>query len=81
MGYGFGAFLLVVGLVLALAVTDSIEGVDLTTVGWIMAAVGAVVIAITAITWNSGRRARNVQTTTHADGSQTVHENRTDRGL
>lgn len=77
MGYGFGAFLLVVGLVLALAVTDAINGVDLTMVGWIMAAVGAVLIAITAATWNSGRRARNVQTVTHPDGSQTVRENRT----
>jgi len=78
MGYGFGAFLLVLGLVLALAVTDSVNGVDLTTIGWIMAAVGLVLIAITAITWNSGRRARNVQTVTHPDGSQTVRENRTD---
>ena len=76
MGYGFGAFLLVVGLVLALAVTDAVEGVDLTMVGWIMAAVGLVVIVLTAVTWNSGRRARNVQTTTHPDGSQTVRENR-----
>lgn len=76
MGYGFGAFLLVVGLVLALAVTDTINGVDLTMVGWIMAAVGLVLIAITALTWNTGRRARNVQTVTHPDGSQTVRENR-----
>jgi hypothetical protein len=76
MGYGFGAFLLVVGLVLALAVTDGINGVDLTTVGWIMAAVGLVLIAITAATWNSGRRARAVQTVTHPDGTQTVRENR-----
>ena len=28
MGYGFGGFLLVVGLVLALAVTDRVSGVD-----------------------------------------------------
>ncbi len=78
MGYGFGAFLLVVGLVLALAVTDSVNGVDLTMVGWIMAAVGLVLIAITAITWNGGRRSRAVQSVTHPDGSQTVRENRTD---
>ena len=39
MGYGSGAFLLVVGLVLALAVTDQVSGVDLTMVGWIMDAV------------------------------------------
>ncbi len=76
MGYGFGAFLVVVGLVLALAVTDSVEGVDLTMVGWIMAGVGLVVIALTALTWNSSRRSRTVATTTHPDGSQTVQERR-----
>lgn len=76
MGYGFGAFLVVVGLVLALAVTDSVEGVDLAMVGWIMAAVGVVAIALTALTWNSSRRSRTVATTTHPDGSQTVQEQR-----
>ncbi len=80
MGYGFGGFLVVVGLVLALAVTDSIEGVDLTMVGWILAAVGVVVLALTAFTLNSGRRARTQQTVVHPDGSQTVRENRTDLG-
>ncbi|MDO9455770.1 DUF6458 family protein [Nocardioides sp.] len=76
MGYGFGGFLVVVGLVLALAVTDQVEGVDLTMVGWIMAAVGAGIIVLTAVTWNSGRRSRNVQTVTHPDGTQTTVENR-----
>ena len=37
MGYGLGAFLLAVGLILALAVTDTVNGVDLTMVGWILA--------------------------------------------
>ena len=77
MGYGFGAFLLVVGLVLALAVTDQVSGVDLTMVGWIMAIVGALVIVLTAATM--GRRGtRSVATTTHSDGSQTVSERRTE---
>ena len=77
MGYGFGAFLLVVGLVLALAVTDQINGVDLTMVGWIMAIVGALVIGLTAMTW--GRRgSRSVETTTHRDGTQSVSERRTE---
>jgi hypothetical protein len=76
VGYGFGGFLVVVGLVLALAVTDQVNGVDLTMVGWIMAAVGLAMIALTAITLNSGRRARNVQTVTHPDGTQTTVENR-----
>lgn len=78
MGYGFGAFLLVVGLVLALAVTDSISGVDLTTVGWIMAIVGALIIALTAATLNRARGARTVATTTSSDGTQTVSERRTE---
>jgi membrane protein implicated in regulation of membrane protease activity len=77
MGYGFGGFLLVVGLVLALAVTDRVNGVDLTMVGWIMALVGAALIVLNAVTM--GRRsARSVSTTTHSDGSQTVSERRTE---
>jgi hypothetical protein len=78
MGYGFGGVLLVVGLVLALAVQDSVSGVDLTTVGWIMALVGVVLLVLTAVTFNRGRRARTVQTATHRDGTQTVRESRTD---
>jgi len=80
MGYGFGGFLLVVGLILALAVDVQVQGIDLTTVGWIMAAVGLLVIALSAITMNSGRRARSSATTLHPDGSQTVQERRTDLG-
>ena len=78
MGYGLGAFLLVVGLVLALAVTDSVSGVDLTMVGWIMVLVGVVVIVLTAATWNRARGTRSVATTTHSDGTQTVSERRTE---
>ncbi len=78
MGYGFGAFLLVLGLVLALAVTDQVSGVDLTMVGWIMAVVGVLVIVLTAATLSRGRGTRSVATTTHSDGSQTVSERRTE---
>jgi hypothetical protein len=78
MGYGFGAFLLVVGLVLALAVDDQVSGVDLTMVGWIMALVGAAVILLTLATVNRARGAHSVARTTHSDGSETVSERRTD---
>ncbi len=77
MGYGFGAFLVVVGLILALAVTDTVNGIDLVTVGWIMTAVGVVVLALTAFTFNRGRGARSVATPSHSDGTQTVSESRT----
>jgi hypothetical protein len=78
MGYGFGAFLLVVGLVLALAVNDSVQGIDLTAVGWIMALVGVLVIILTAATLARARGTRSVATTTHSDGTQTVSERRTE---
>ena len=78
MGYGLGIFLLALGLVLALAVQDTLSGVDLTMVGWILAAVGLGAIILTAVTTMSNRRARTVQTTTNSDGSQTVRESRTE---
>ena len=77
MGYGFGGFLRVVGLVLALAVTDQVSDIDLTMVGWIMALVGVLLIVLTAAT--TGRRGtRSVATTMHSDGTETVSERRTE---
>ena len=78
MGYGLGVFLLAVGLVLALAVTDSVSGVDLTMVGWILALVGVLALVLTAVTANRARGARSVETTQHGDGTHTVSERRTD---
>jgi uncharacterized protein YacL len=74
MGYGLGVFLLAVGLILALAVQDTISAVDLTLVGWILALAGVVVIALTALTMNRTHTNRTVATTTHADGTQTTTE-------
>lgn len=76
MGYGLGVFLLALGLILALAVTDSLNGVDLTMVGWILTLAGVLVIALTAVQANRARRSAAV--TTHADGSRTVTERRDD---
>ena len=74
MGYGLGIFLLALGLILALAVQDTINNVDLTMVGWILALAGALAIVLTAVTMNRGRSARTVSTTTHPNGSQTTTE-------
>jgi uncharacterized protein YacL len=76
MGYGLGIFLLALGLILALAVRDSISSIDLTLIGWIVALAGVLVIVLTAVTLNRGRSARTVSTTTHPDGSQTTTEQR-----
>jgi uncharacterized protein YacL len=74
MGYGLGIFLLALGLILALAVQDTISNVDLTLVGWIIALAGVLVIVLTAVQANRGRSSRTVATTTHSDGSQTTTE-------
>ena len=42
----FGGFLLAVGLIMALAVSDRLDAVDLTAAGWIVAAVGAVLMTV-----------------------------------
>ena len=65
MGYGVGIFLLAIGLILALAVQDQIEGVDLTLVGWILAGVGVLGILLTLASTARSRTSR-----TYADGTR-----------
>lgn len=76
MGYGLGIFLLALGLILAFAVQDAVDAIDLTMMGYILAACGLLVIVLTAVQANRGRRHTTVTQTTHADGSQTVAERR-----
>jgi hypothetical protein len=78
MGYGLGAFLLAVGLILAFAVTDSISGVDLTMVGYILALVGVLSLVLTAVTANRARGVRTVETTQDSDGRHVVSDRRTE---
>ena len=79
MGYGLGVFLLALGLILAFAVNDAIQGVDLVMIGWILAGAGVLVLLLTAIQMNARRSHRSVATTTHTDGSQTMSERRMDQ--
>ncbi|EON23249.1 MULTISPECIES: DUF6458 family protein [Nocardioides] len=78
MGYGLGVFLLAIGLILAFAVRDMIEAVDLTVVGYILCLAGILVIALTAIQTNTRRRATTTATTTDAHGRQATTERRTE---
>jgi energy-converting hydrogenase Eha subunit C len=55
----FGGFLLAVGLIMALAVSDRLDTVDLTAAGWIVAAVGAVLMIAGLFTANSTRRSEH----------------------
>ena len=76
MGYGLGVLLLAIGLILALAVRDSIEAIDLTLIGWILAGVGLLAVVLTAMTAMRARGASSATTTTHADGTQTTTQSR-----
>ncbi|MGD8274969.1 MAG: DUF6458 family protein [Thiohalocapsa sp.] len=49
MGIGIGVVLLAIGLVLALAIGDTLEGVDLALIGWIFAGVGGLAIIVALI--------------------------------
>jgi len=55
MGIGASVLLIAVGLILALAVDYEIPGVDLTQVGWILTAVGALGLLITLVLLSSQR--------------------------
>ena len=52
MGIGTSIFLLAVGAILAFAVTDAISGVDLTVVGYILMAAGAIGLLLTMLVFN-----------------------------
>jgi hypothetical protein len=82
MYVGLGIILLVVGGVLAFAVRESVEQIDLIMVGWILIAGGALSLIIGAIQglgWMSAR-SNKMRTERHTsdDGQHYVEETRTD---
>ena len=52
----FGGVLLAAGLIMALAIADRFESVDLTAAGWIVAGVGLLLMVAGLVTANSARR-------------------------
>ncbi len=78
MGYGFGIFLIAIGLILIYALEVDIPGVGQEALGWILVVAGLLIVILTAVQLNARRRSASVQTTTHSDGSQTVQERRAD---
>ena len=55
----FGGILVIVGLVMALAVADRLDGVDLVMAGWIVAGVGLVMLIAGLFTANSARKSEH----------------------
>ncbi len=72
MGFGIGIFLAAVGAVLAFAVTRTVSGVNIHTVGWILLIVGIVGVVLSMIFWSSwagpGYWSNRRRTTTGDDG-------------
>ena len=53
MGIGASLFLIVVGAILAFAVTADVNGVDIATVGWILMIVGIVGFLLSLLFWST----------------------------
>lgn len=53
MGLGVGLFLAAAGAVLAFAVSDTVSGVNIHAIGWILLIVGIVGIVLSLIFWSS----------------------------
>jgi hypothetical protein len=52
MRIGASLFLLALGAILAFAVADRVSGIDLSVVGWILMAVGALGVILSLVIWN-----------------------------
>src|SRR3712207_3597375 len=68
MGIGVSLILIAVGAILAFAVDATVSGVEITTIGWILMAVGLAGLLLSLMFWSSwggvgGRR----RTTTYVD--------------
>ncbi|HEX8084880.1 MAG TPA: DUF6458 family protein [Solirubrobacteraceae bacterium] len=61
MGIGTSIFLLALGAILSFAVTDAISGVDLTVVGYILMAAGALGLVLSMMVLGRSRRATVVR--------------------
>ena len=61
MGIGTSIFLLAIGAILSFAVTDAISGVDLTVIGYILMAAGALGLLISMLVINRAPRERVVR--------------------
>lgn len=80
MYIGLGIFLLVVGAIMSFAVRDSISGVDLTMIGYILMGGGvlAVILSLVMRGGSGGYSSRSVSHVDPATGNR-VDETRVDR--
>lgn len=67
MGYGVSIFFLAVGAVLTWAVTATVEGIELQTIGVILMAVGAIGLLFSLLFWSSFSERRRTGTVVERD--------------
>ena len=67
MGYGVSIFFLAVGAVLTWAVTATVEGIELQTIGVILMAVGAIGLLFSLLFWSSYSERRRTGTVVERD--------------
>jgi len=69
MGIGAALILIAVGAILAFAVDAEISGLDITTIGWILLAVGIVGALLSMVFWSSwgGMRGTRRETVVRRD--------------
>jgi hypothetical protein len=53
VGISASVFLIAIGAILAFAVTATVEGLDVVTVGWILMAVGVVGVIVSLLSWET----------------------------
>jgi hypothetical protein len=57
MGIGVSVFLIALGLILAVATSFELAGLDIQVVGWILVAAGVLGLIMTLVVWGPRRRA------------------------
>jgi len=57
MGIGVSVFLIALGLILAVATSFDLAGLDIQIVGWILVAAGVLGLVVTTVIWAPRRRA------------------------
>ncbi len=85
MGIGFSIFLLAVGAILAFAVNATVAGLDISVVGWILMAAGAIGLVLTMVVLTPRRRrtvtetrSTGVPATTETSTTSTVERQATE---
>lgn len=77
MTLGGGIVLIVLGAIFLFALEVDIPGLGQDALGWILILAGVLVVVLAMVQQNTRRKHHTVAVTRHADGRETVSEQRT----